>query len=221
MPSKCRPPARSAISPSPSPFSWRGRCGRRRARSRRSWRRRSATIPGVARIDAAPNGYLNLYLDRPRVLPAARAAARSPPAGRRAGKDDRRAHGDQSEQGGAHRPPAERGARRHARRACCASAARRSKCRTTSTTLGVQVADVIVGFRELEHRTLDEVRDDRRHDAVRLLLLGSVLARHGMVRRRQGAPRDPRARRCTTSSTAATTPPRWARSSSIASCARI
>ena len=85
---------------------------------------------------------------------------------------------------------------------------------------GVQVADVIVGFRELEHKTLDEVAASRRHDALRLLLLGSVLARHRMVRAgtQPGWPSGPR--RCTTSSTAATTPPRWARSSSIASCGR-
>ena len=101
--------------------------------------------------------------------------------------------------------------------ACCASAARRSKSQNYIDDTGVQVADVIVGFRELEHRTLDEVAADRRHDALRLLLLGSLLAGHRVVRRRQGAARDPRRGRSTISSTAATRPPRWARSSSIGS----
>ena len=50
---------------------------------------------------------------------------------------------------------------------------------------GVQVADVIVGFRELEQRDARRGAADRRHDALRLLLLGSVLARHRVVRRRQ------------------------------------
>ena len=113
-PSRCRPTARSATSPSRSPSSSRARFARRRARSRRSWRRHRTASPGVARIVAAPNGYLNLYLDRPRVPARARPATRSrlPVAARR--KDDRRAHRDQPEQGRAHRPPAQRRARRHA-----------------------------------------------------------------------------------------------------------
>ena len=96
--------------------------------------RRSAPIPGVARVVAAPNGYLNLFLDRPAFFLAARSASEVPPAARAAREDDRRAHGDQPEQGGAHRPPAQRRARRHARpRAALPRHAGRGR-RTTSTT---------------------------------------------------------------------------------------
>ena len=41
----------------------------------------------------------------------------------------------------------------------------------------------------LEGKTLERDSRDRRHDAVRLLLLGSVRARHGVVRAGQGTPR--------------------------------
>ena len=49
---------------------------------------------------------------------------------------------------------------------------------------GVQVADVVVGFRVLEGKTLDEIRADRRFHALRLLLLGPLRARHRVVRAR-------------------------------------
>ncbi len=129
---------------------------------------------------------------------------------RRRGEDGRRAHGNQSEQGGP---------RRASRNAALGDTlVRVLRFRGTPVEVqnyiddtGVQVADVIVGFRELEH--LDDRRRpaDRRHDPLRLLLLGSVLARHRVVRRRQGAAGDPCAAPCTTSNTAATRPPRWAR----------
>ena len=71
-------------------------------------------IAGVARVEAAPNGYLNLYLDRAAFVQA--RARWSGPARRsgRIGQGHRRAHGDQPEQGGAHRPSPQRRARRHA-----------------------------------------------------------------------------------------------------------
>ena len=75
---------------------------------------RSARSPGVARVVAAPNGYLNLYLDRAGVPARPRCAGEVPRRPAAAEQDHRRAHGDQPEQGGAHRPPAQRGARRHA-----------------------------------------------------------------------------------------------------------
>ena len=91
-------------------------------------------VDGVLRVEAAPNGYLNVFLDRAAFL---RAAARPGPAA-----------------GGRRRPPARPSSStppsirtrprtsatcatpRSATRwcACCASAARRSRCRTTSTT---------------------------------------------------------------------------------------
>ncbi len=130
---RCRRTAPSAISPRRSRSSWRGRCARRRARSRRSWRPRRVD-PGRhasrRRAERLPQSF-----PRPSGV-SARRGLRNEIAARlaRARQDHRRAHGDQSEQGGAHRPPAQRGARRHARARRCASAARRSKCRTTSTT---------------------------------------------------------------------------------------
>ncbi len=72
-------------------------------------------MPGIARVDAAPNGYLNVFLDRPAFLLTrlglAGSAARATATAR---QDDRRAHGHQPEQGGAYRPPSQLGARRHA-----------------------------------------------------------------------------------------------------------
>ena len=56
--------------------------------------------------------------------------------------------------------------------ACCASAARRSEIQNYIDDTGVQVADVIVGFRDLEHQTLDGVRRIADTHAVRLTTAG-------------------------------------------------
>ena len=72
---------------------------------------------------------------------------------------------------------------------------------------GVQVADVVVGFRVLEGKTLDEIRaiaDTTRFDYYCWDLYARVTEWYG---ERQGTPGGPRRRRCTTSSTAATTTP--------------
>ena len=99
-----------------SPSSWRAACARRRAHragNRRAPRRRCREW---TRVEAAPNGYLNVFLDRPAFLLSRLGVAGTLPApAARAGQDHRRAHGDQSEQGRAHRPPAQLRARRHAR----------------------------------------------------------------------------------------------------------
>ncbi len=84
---------------------------------------------------------------------------------------------------------------------------------------GVQVADVIVGFRELEHRTLDDVRriaDTTRFDYYCWDLYSRVTEWYEDDKSGSRSARP----RSTISNTAATTPPRSARSSSIASCAR-
>ncbi len=104
---------------------------------------------------------------------------------------DRRTHGDQPEQGGAHRAPAQRGARRRLRTAASIPGTQ-VEIQNYIDDTGVQVADVAVGFRELEHKTLDEVRaiaDAARFD---LLLLGPLRAGHRVVRRRSGTAEDPR-----------------------------
>ena len=95
-------------------------------------------LDGVARVEAAPNGYLNFFLDRG-LLGAAVArrssfrlkaeATAAPPR-----ENHRRAHGDQSEQGGPHRAPAQRDDRRRLWPAAALPGARRSRSRTTSTT---------------------------------------------------------------------------------------
>ena len=84
---------------------------------------------------------------------------------------------------------------------------------------GVQVADVVVGFRVLEGKTLDEIRaiaDSTRFDYYCWDLYARVTE---WYERRQGAAAGPRRRRCTTSSTAATRTPRSPRSSPTASSA--
>ena len=69
---------------------------------------------------------------------------------------------------------------------------------------GVQVADVIVGFRELEHKTLDEVRGSpTRRASTTTAGISTRASPNGT--RRQGARRRARRERCTTSNTAATT----------------
>ena len=145
-------PRRSATSPSRSPSSWPAGCARRRASIAQEIVAALGPIDGVTRIEAAPNGYMNFFLDRPRSFLPARwlRPAAAPDAARR--KDDRRAHGHQSEQGGAHRPPAERGARRHVRAAAAVPRTRRSRSRTTSTTPACRSPTSSVGFRELEQQ---------------------------------------------------------------------
>ena len=171
------------------------------------------------RIVAAPNGYLNLYLDRPRV-----------PAGARPRRGARRCSATAEKTIVEHTAinPNKAAHIGHLRNAALGDTlVRVLRFRGTPVEVqnyiddtGVQVADVIVGFRELEHRTLDEVRriaDTTRFDYYCWDLYSRVTE---WYERRQGAAGDPRARRSTISSTAATRPPRWARSSSTASCAR-
>ena len=73
--------------------------------------------------------------------------------------------------------------------ACCASAARRSRCRTTSTTPACRspTSSSASGDRAADARGRAA---DRRDDPVRLLLLGSLLARHraGTTPTRSGSP---------------------------------
>jgi len=113
-------------------------------------------VEGVARIVAAPNGYLNLYLDRaafllPRVRGAAapeRAAAEKTIVEHTAINPNKAAHIG------------------HLRNAVLGDTlARVLRFRGTPVEvqnyiddLGVQVADIIVGFRELEHRDPDGIR---------------------------------------------------------------
>src|SRR3954468_18880587 len=113
-------------------------------------------LPGIARIVAAPNGYLNLYLERPAFF-TARVRGQVPPEPVAAEKTIVE-HTAINPNKAAHIG--------HLRNAALgdtlvrALAFRGTPVETQNyiDDTGVQVADVIVGFRELEHRSLDEVR---------------------------------------------------------------
>ena len=154
---------------------------------------RLGPIDGIARIEAAPNGYVNFFLDRP----AQFARWLTPAAGSRPRRGAPRARRSSSTPRSIPNKAAHIG---HLRNAALGDAfgrllrflGRTVEIQNYIDDTGVQVADVAVGFRELEHKALDEVRADRRHHAVRLLLLGPLRARHRVVRGGQDAAEDPR-----------------------------
>jgi arginyl-tRNA synthetase len=113
-------------------------------------------IPGVSRVVAAPNGYLNLYLERPSFL-AARVRQQVAPQPAPAEKTIVE-HTAINPNKAAHIG--------HLRNAALGDTLVRAlhfrgtpvEVQNYIDDTGVQVADVVVGFRELEHKTLDEVR---------------------------------------------------------------
>ena len=120
------------------------------------------TIPGVARVVAAPNGYLNLYLDRPaflvdRVVPA-RAA--------RLGEDLDRGPSAKTIVEHTAINPNKAAHIGHLRNAALGDTLVRAlqyrripvEVQNYIDDTGVQVADVIVGFLEIERLSIDEVR---------------------------------------------------------------
>jgi len=114
-------------------------------------------IPGVERIAATPNGYLNLYLDRaafiiPRIrqqVPPEIVAPEKTIVEHTAINPNKAAHIG------------------HLRNAALGDTLVRAlrfrgtpyETQNYIDDMGVQVADIVVGFRELEHRSLDEVRE--------------------------------------------------------------
>jgi arginyl-tRNA synthetase len=115
-----------------------------------------SVLPGVARITAAPNGYLNLFLERPAfVLDRANGRLASTPSGE--GKTIVE-HTAINPNKAAHVG--------HLRNAALGDTlVRVLRFRGTPVEVqnyiddtGVQVADVIVGFRELEHKSIASVR---------------------------------------------------------------
>jgi arginyl-tRNA synthetase len=114
------------------------------------------SMAGVVRVDAAPNGFLNVFLDRPAFL-LARLRNEVPPT---AGPGDKTIveHTAINPNKAAHIG--------HLRNAALGDTLVRAlRFRGTPVEVqnyiddtGVQVADVIVGFRELEHKALDDVR---------------------------------------------------------------
>ena len=122
-------------------------------------------IPGVARASAAPNGYLNLYLDRTAFLLARvrgdAAVSADAPLKARAGEGAGKTiveHTAINPNKAAHIG--------HLRNATLGDTLVRVlrfsgvpvEVQNYIDDLGVQVADIIVGFRELESQTLDGVR---------------------------------------------------------------
>ncbi len=116
------------------------------------------SIEGVARIEAAPNGYINFFLDRAKWLrdwlggvhpktEATRSSAEKVIVEHTAINPNKAAHIG------------------HLRNAALGDAfgrllrfqGRRVEIQNYIDDTGVQVADVVVGFRELEHKALDDV----------------------------------------------------------------
>jgi arginyl-tRNA synthetase len=112
-------------------------------------------IPGISRVVAAPNGYLNFYLDRPTFLIDRLRGQVQPPAA--AAEKTIVEHTAINPNKAAHVG--------HLRNAALGDTlVRVLRFRGTPVEIqnyiddtGVQVADVIVGFRELERRSADEV----------------------------------------------------------------
>jgi arginyl-tRNA synthetase len=135
-------------------------------------------IDGVARIDAAPNGYINFFLDRPKWLKAwledvrLKAEARSKSGAPSAGPVDSRGFRLQAE--GPEKVIVEHTAINpnkaahigHLRNAALGDTfgrllrfqGRHVEIQNYIDDTGVQVADVVVGFRELERKSLHDVR---------------------------------------------------------------
>ncbi len=114
------------------------------------------TIDGFSRIEAAPNGYVNFFLDRPAFARAwldGRAAA-APPGGGKAIVEHTAINPNKAAHIG------------HLRNAALGDAlgrllrflGRPVEIQNYIDDTGVQVADVAVGFREIEGKSLDEVR---------------------------------------------------------------
>ena len=115
-------------------------------------------IAGFTRIEAAPNGYVNFFLDRPAHFTRWLSPEAAPVPDGRAGKTIVE-HTAINPNKAAHIG--------HLRNAALGDAfgrllrflGREVEIQNYIDDTGVQVADVAVGFRELEHKGLDEVRE--------------------------------------------------------------
>ena len=118
------------------------------------------SIDGVSRIEAAPNGYLNLFLDRPYWLRQWLGTGRSGGPRADSGRPEKTIveHTAINPNKAAHIG--------HLRNATTGDAfgrllrfqGRDVEIQNYIDDTGVQVADVVVGFRELERKSLDDVR---------------------------------------------------------------
>jgi arginyl-tRNA synthetase len=111
-------------------------------------------IDGIARVDAAPNGYLNIYLDRTAFIGAVRRPGPVGPGGAKAIVEHTAINPNKAAHIG------------HLRNSALGDTlVRVQRFRGVPVEVqnyiddtGVQVADVVVGFRELEHKSLDDIR---------------------------------------------------------------
>ena len=113
------------------------------------------TMDGFSKIEAAPNGYVNFFLDRPAWLRQwLGGSATTTAAGGKAIVEHTAINPNKAAHIG------------HLRNAALGDAfgrllrflGRQVEIQNYIDDTGVQVADVAVGFRELEHKTIDEVR---------------------------------------------------------------
>ena len=175
-------------------------------------------LPGITRVDAAPNGYLNVFLDRRSFLLARLGVAGALPSPPLRPEKTIVEHTAINPNKAAHIG--------HVRNSALGDTLVRVlrfrgnpvEVQNYIDDTGVQVADVVVGFRELRAPGPGCGPADRRNHAIRLLLLGPLRPRHRVVRRRQGAPRSFARPRCMISSTAPNRWPAWPRSSPTTSC---
>ena len=113
-------------------------------------------LEGIARVEAAPNGYVNFFLDRPAFLTArlSKSASSDRPRGEKAIVEHTAINPNKAAHIG------------HLRNAALGDAfgrllrfsGRDVEIQNYIDDTGVQVADVAVGFRELERKSLEEVR---------------------------------------------------------------
>ena len=115
-------------------------------------------IEGVARIEATPNGYVNFYLDRPRHLAGWLQPQAEPGASPRTAEKSIVEHTAINPNKAAHIGHLRNAALGDAFGRLLAYLGRTVEIQNYIDDTGVQVADVAVGFRELEGKDLDAVR---------------------------------------------------------------
>ena len=202
-----------------SPSSWRARCARRRGRSRRSWPRRSAPIPGVARIVAAPERLPEPLSRSPRRssprAPAARSRRAAPPADKTIVE-----HTAINPNKAAHIGHLRNAALGDTlvRVAALPRHAGRSRRTTSTTPASRSPTSSSASASSSTRRSTRSARSPTRRASTTTAGISTRGSPSGTTATRRAWRSAPR--RCTTSSTAATTPPRSARSSSTASSAR-
>src|SRR5215203_2365039 len=115
-------------------------------------------MPGIARVDAAPNGYLNVFLDRPAFLLTRLGLAGNLPAPPPRPEKTIVEHTAINPNKAAHIGHLRNSALGDTLVRLLRFQDKRVEVQNYIDDTGVQVADVVVGFRELEHKHLQEVR---------------------------------------------------------------